>query len=73
MALVTREQLLRRLQQRARRGYPAAWLWWNGELVHVGEALSRAVALDPDTPVSARGDDVLILADLDKATNFQAL
>jgi len=55
-----REQLIQRLRARARRGGPAEQVWWNGELVHVSEALIRAADLSDDETIRARGDDVVI-------------
>ncbi len=43
-----------------RRGGPAEQVWWNGELVHVSEALIRAADLNDDEAIRARGDDVVI-------------
>ena len=57
---MTREQLVRRLEQRARRRGPALYVWWNGELIDVGRAMGRAVALGPDVQVHADGDDVIV-------------
>ena len=62
---MTREQLIQRLRARARRGGRAEQVWWNGELLHVGEALLRASELPEDEQIQARGDDVLILRLLD--------
>jgi len=55
-----REQLIQRLRARVRRGGPAEQVWWNGELVHVSEAIIRAAELNEDEPIRARGDDVVI-------------
>ena len=55
-----REQLIQRLRARVRRGGPAEQVWWNGELVHVNEALMRAAELGDDETIRARGDDVVI-------------
>ena len=55
-----REQLIRRLRARVRRGGPAEHVWWNGELLHVNEAIVRATQLQDDEPIRAHGDDVLI-------------
>ena len=55
-----REQLIQRLRARVRRGGPAEQVWWNGELVHVSEALVRAAELKEDEQIRARGDDVVI-------------
>ncbi|HYW86876.1 MAG TPA: hypothetical protein VFB50_03855 [Chloroflexota bacterium] len=55
-----REQLIQRLRARVRRGGPAEQVWWNGELVHVSEALIRAADLSDDETIRARGDDVVI-------------
>jgi hypothetical protein len=55
-----REQLIQRLRARVRRGGPAEQVWWNGELVHVNEALIRAAELGDDDTIRARGDDVVI-------------
>jgi hypothetical protein len=55
-----REQLIERLQARVRRGGPAEQVWWNGELVHVSEAIMRAADLSASEPIRARGDDVVI-------------
>jgi hypothetical protein len=55
-----REQLIQRLRARVRRGGPAEQVWWNGELVHVNEALIRAAELGDDETIRARGDDVVI-------------
>ena len=64
---MTREQLLHRLEGRARRGGPALYVWWNGELIDVGRAMGRAVALGPDVQVHARDDDVIVPAPLTDA------
>ena len=55
-----REQLIARLRARVRRGGPAEQVWWNGELVHVGEAILRAAELGEQELIRARGDDVVI-------------
>ena len=55
-----REQLIQRLRARVQRGGPAEQVWWNGELVHVSEAIVRAVELSEQEHIRARGDDVLI-------------
>ena len=55
-----REQLIQRLRARVRRGGPAEQVWWNGELLHVGEALMRAADLNDSETIRARGDDVVI-------------
>ena len=55
-----REQLIQRLRARVRRGGPAEQVWWNGELLHVSEAIIRAAELNEDEQIRARGDDVVI-------------
>jgi hypothetical protein len=55
-----RDQLIQRLRARVRRGGPAEQVWWNGELVHVSEAIMRAVDLTDSDMIRARGDDVVI-------------
>src|SRR5947199_544971 len=55
-----REQLIQRLRARVRRGGPAEQVWWNGELVHVSEAIMRAAELNDSEQIRARGDDVVI-------------
>jgi hypothetical protein len=60
-----REQLITRLRARVRRGGPAEQVWWNGELLHVSEALMRAVDLSEHETIRARGDDVVIPRQLD--------
>jgi hypothetical protein len=55
-----REQLIQRLRARVRRGGPAEQVWWNGELLHVSEALVRAAELRENEMIRARGDDVVI-------------
>jgi hypothetical protein len=60
-----REQLIQRLRARARRGGPAEQVWWNGELLHVSEALMRAAELRENETIRARGDDVVIPRQLD--------
>jgi hypothetical protein len=55
-----RDQLIQRLRARVRRGGPAEQVWWNGELVHVSEAIMRAVDLTASDLIRARGDDVVI-------------
>ena len=55
-----REQLIQRLRARVRRGGPAEQVWWNGELLHVSEALIRAADLSEQETIRARGDDVVI-------------
>ncbi len=35
-------------------------MWWNGELLHVSEALMRAADLSDHETIRARGDDVVI-------------
>lgn len=55
-----REQLIQRLRARARRGGPAEQVWWNGELLHVSEAIGLAAELSEQEPIRARGDDVVI-------------
>jgi hypothetical protein len=59
-----REQLLQRLRARVRRGGPAEQVWWNGELLHVHEAIVRAAQLGDDEAIRARGDDIVILSRL---------
>lgn len=63
---MNREQLLHRLRARARRGGPAEQVWWNGELVHVSEAMARAVDLPENEQIQARGDDVVVLRQLER-------
>ena len=67
---MNREQLMRRLKARAERGGPAEQVWWNGELLHVSEALGRAADLHDDEPIQARGDDVLVPRYLERAERF---
>ena len=55
-----REQLIQRLRARVRRGGPAEQVWWNGELLHVSEAIVRAAELSEHETIRARGDDVVI-------------
>jgi hypothetical protein len=55
-----REQLIQRLRARVRRGGPAEQVWWNGELLHVSEAIIRAAQLRDNEMIRARGDDVVI-------------
>jgi hypothetical protein len=55
-----REQLIQRLRARVRRGGPAEQVWWNGELLHVSEAIVRAAQLSEHETIRARGDDVVI-------------
>lgn len=55
-----REQLIQRLRARVRRGGPAEQVWWNGELLHVSEAIVRAAQLSENETIRARGDDVVI-------------
>ena len=55
-----REQLIQRLRARVRRGGPAEQVWWNGELLHVSEAIVRAAELADSEMIRARGDDVVI-------------
>ena len=57
-----REQLIQRLRARVRHGGPAEQVWWNGELVHVSEAIVRAAELNDNEQIRARGDDVVIPA-----------
>jgi hypothetical protein len=57
---VNREQLIERLRARVRRGGPAEHVWWNGELLHVSEAIVRAQQLRSHEAIRARGDDVVI-------------
>jgi hypothetical protein len=57
---VNREQLLQRLRGRVVRGGLAELVWWNGELLHVGEAIARAAELRDDELIRARGDDIVI-------------
>ncbi len=65
---MNRDQLIQRLRARARRGGPAEQVWWNGELVHVSEALARASELVDGEHIQARGDDVVIPRHLDEQT-----
>jgi hypothetical protein len=58
--LMDREQLILRLRARVLRGGPAEQVWWNGELLHVSEAIIRAVELGEQETIRARGDDVVI-------------
>src|SRR3954453_1276309 len=51
-----RDQLIQRLRARVRRGGPAEQVWWNGELLHVSEAIVRAAELDERETIRARGD-----------------
>ena len=55
-----RDQLIQRLRARVRRGGPAEQVWWNGELLHVSEAIVRAAELADSETIRARGDDVVI-------------
>ena len=61
-----REQLIQRLRARVRRGGPAEQVWWNGELVHVSEAIVRAAELSENEQIRARGDDVVIPGQLEE-------
>lgn len=63
---MNREQLLHRLKARARRGGPAEQVWWNGELLHVSEAIVRAADLPANEEIRAHGDDVLIMRELER-------
>ncbi len=63
---MNRDQLIQRLRARARRGGPAEQVWWNGELVHVSEAMMRAVELPDNERIQARGDDVVIFRQLER-------
>ena len=58
--MMDREQLIQRLRARVRRGGPAEQVWWNGELLHVSEAIMRAAELGEEETIRARGDDVVI-------------
>ena len=60
MGGMDREQLIQRLRARVRRGGPAEQVWWNGELLHVSEAIIRAAQLSEHETIRARGDDVVI-------------
>ena len=62
-----RDQLIQRLRARVRRGGPAEQVWWNGELVHVSEAILRAAELNDNEQIRARGDDVVIPRQLEDA------
>lgn len=64
---MNRDQLMQRLRARVQRGGPAELVWWNGELVHVSEALARASELIEDEHIQARGDDVVVPRLLDVA------
>ena len=55
-----RDQLIQRLLARVRRGGPAEQVWWNGELLHVSEAIIRAAQLSDNELIRARGDAVVI-------------
>ena len=55
-----RDQLIQRLRARVQRGGPAEHVWWNGELLHVSEAIMRAAELGEHEAIRARGDDVVI-------------
>ncbi len=57
---MNRDQLLQRLRGRVLRGGLAELVWWNGELVHVGEAIARAAELPEGELIRARGDDIVI-------------
>ena len=59
---------MQRLRARVRRGGPAELVWWNGELIHVSEALARAAGLPEHEHIQARGDDVVVLRQLDRAS-----
>ena len=64
---MNRDQLLQRLRSRARRVGPAELVWWNGELIHVSEAMMRTVELPVTEHIQARGDDVVIMRHLEAA------
>ncbi len=55
-----RDQLIQRLRARVQRGGPAEQVWWNGELLHVSQAIVRAAELNEQEPIRARGDDVVV-------------
>jgi hypothetical protein len=57
---LNRDQLLQRLRGRVVRGGLAELVWWNGELLHVSEAIARAAELRDDELIRARGDDIVI-------------
>ena len=67
-----REQLIQRLRARVRRGGPAEQVWWNGELVHVSEAIARAAELSETEQIRARGDDVVIPRQLEEGCELRA-
>jgi hypothetical protein len=64
---MNRDQLINRLRARVKRGGPAEQVWWNGELLHVSEALIRAAELPEDENIRAHGDDVVIMRQLPMA------
>lgn len=72
-ASMDREQLIQRLRARVRRGGPAEQVWWNGELLHVSEALMRAAELSDHETIRARGDDVVIPRTLDDDSATETL
>ncbi len=63
---MNRDQLIHRLRARVERGGPAEQVWWNGELLHVSQALARASQLPVDEQIQARGDDVVIMRELER-------
>ena len=63
---MNRDQLMRRLRARVERGGPAEQVWWNGELLHVSQALAKAAQLPDDEQIQARGDDVVIMRELER-------
>lgn len=61
MADLTREQLIAQLQQHVARRRVLGSIWWDGELLPVGEALGRAYALPTGAPIFAHGDEIVTL------------
>jgi hypothetical protein len=44
-------------------------VWWNGELITIGEALGRASELLPTEQVLCARDEVLLPSELERATS----
>ena len=55
-----RDELISRLQARARKKGSIQQIWWNGELIRISEALWRAAHLEDAEPIQVGRDEVLI-------------
>lgn len=60
---MSREQLIDYLRDRVGRW---RFIWWNGEMIPLGEAIARAVALPDGCEIVVNSDEVVVPRDLER-------